>query len=169
MAKSRLHQLTERGQSVWFDTLSRDLIKSGGLARMMDEDAVTGVTSNPTIFQKALSHGDLYDTQLKQLLEHTSDPTEIFFALALDDIRDACDVLRPAWDAAGGGDGFVSMEVEPEIAYDTEASFERAMWIHEQVDKPNLMVKIPATAPGLPAIEDCIAKGKSINITLIFG
>ena len=168
MAKSRLHELTERGQSVWFDTLSRDLVHSGGLKRMMEEDAVTGVTSNPTIFQKALSEGDAYDDQLKELLAVEDDPTKIFFALALDDIRDACDVLRPAYDASGGGDGYVSMEVEPGIAYDTRKSFQQARWIATEVDRPNLYVKIPATAPGLPAIEDCIAHGTSINITLIF-
>jgi transaldolase len=168
VAKSRLHELTERGQSVWFDTLSRELVQSGGLARMMDEDAVTGVTSNPTIFQKALSEGDAYDEQLKELLASEDDPSRIFFALALEDIRDACDVLRPAFDASGGVDGFVSMEVEPGIAYDTKASFDQARWISKEVDRPNLYVKIPATAPGLPAIEDCIAHGTSINITLIF-
>ncbi len=168
MAKSRLHELAGRGQSVWFDTLSRELVHSGGLARMMDEDAVTGVTSNPTIFQKALSEGDAYDAQLTRLLGTTDDPTEIFFALALDDIRDACDVLRPAYDASGGVDGYVSMEVEPGIAYDTKKSFEQARWIASAVARPNVYVKIPATEPGLPAIEDCIAHGTSINITLIF-
>jgi transaldolase len=168
MAKSHLHELTERGQSVWFDTLSRELVHSGGLRRMMDEDAVTGVTSNPTIFQKALSQGDAYDEQLKELLATDDDPTRIFFALALDDIRDACDVLRPAFDASGGKDGYVSMEVEPGIAYDTRKSFEQARWIASEVARPNLYVKIPATAPGLPAIEECIAHGTPINITLIF-
>jgi transaldolase len=135
---------------------------------MMKEDAVTGVTSNPTIFQKALSQGTAYDEQLKALLDDHDDPREIFFELALDDIRAACDILRPAWDDGRGLHGYVSMEVDPDLAYDTEATFEQAMWIHEQVDKPNLYVKIPATKPGLPAIEDAIAKGKSINITLIF-
>jgi transaldolase len=168
VATSHLHELTERGQSVWFDTLSRELIRSGGLRRMMDEDAVTGVTSNPTIFQKALSEGDAYDEQLKQLLATEHDPSGIFFALALDDIRDACDVLRPAYDASGGIDGYVSMEVEPGIAYDTRKSFAQARWIASEVDRENLYVKIPATEPGLPAIEDCIAHGTSINITLIF-
>jgi transaldolase len=168
MAKSRLHELTEHGQAVWFDTLSRDLVKSGELNKMMDEDAVTGVTSNPTIFQKALSTSDAYDEDLKKLLVETDDPTQIFFSLALEDIRDAADVLRPAYDASNGVDGYVSMEVEPGIAYDTEKSFEQARWIAKVVDRPNLMVKIPATMPGLPAIEDCTAKGTSINITLIF-
>jgi transaldolase len=168
MAKSRLHKLSARGVSVWFDTLSRQLVESGELKRMMDEDAVVGVTSNPTIFQKALSEGDAYDEQLKALLDETDDPKEIFFRLALDDIRAACEVLRPVWDGGKGQDGYVSLEVDPELAYDTEASFEQAMWIHEEVDAPNLFVKIPATMAGLPAIEDSIAKGKSINITLIF-
>src|SRR6516162_7341240 len=157
MAESRLHELTEHGQSVWFDTLSRDLVHSGELARMMQEDAVTGVTSNPTIFQKALSQGNAYDEQIKELYAETDDVTEIFFRLALDDIRDAC-----PWD------GFVSMEVLPALAYDTEATFTQARWIAQEVDRPNLLVKIPATQAGLPAIEDCIAHGTSINITLIF-
>jgi transaldolase len=168
MAKSRLHKLAARGQAVWFDTLSRDLVHSGELKKMMDEDAVTGVTSNPTIFQKALSSGDAYDEDLKKLLAETDDPTEIFFSLALQDIRDAADVLKSAYDASKGVDGYVSMEVEPGIAYDTEKTFEQARWIAKEVDRPNLMVKIPATMPGLPAIEDCTAKGTSINITLIF-
>src|SRR5664279_1637725 len=100
-AKSRLHELVEQGQSVWFDTLSRDLVHSGELKRMMEEDAVTGVTSNPTIFQKALSQGDAYDEDLKQLLAETDDPTKIFFSLALQDIRAACDVLAPAYEKSG--------------------------------------------------------------------
>ncbi|HEX3805181.1 MAG TPA: transaldolase [Gaiellaceae bacterium] len=168
MAKSRLHELAARGQSVWFDTLSRELVHSGELKRMMKEDAVTGVTSNPTIFQKALSSGDAYDEDMRKLLAETDDPTKIFFSLALQDIRDACDVLKPAYDDAKGADGYVSMEVLPGLAYDTEGTFEQARWIATEVDRPNLMVKIPATAPGLPAIEDCIAHGTSINITLIF-
>src|SRR3954453_11595486 len=168
MAKSRLHELTDRGQAVWFDTLSRDLVKTGELEKMMNEDAVTGVTSNPTIFQKALSSGDAYDEDLKKLLEETADPSKIFFSLALQDIRDACDTLKPAYVSSNGVDGYVSMEVEPGIAYDTEKTFEQARWIAKEVDRPNLMVKIPATVPGLPAIEDCTAKGTSINITLIF-
>ena len=165
---SRLHELAARGQSIWFDTLSRDLISSGELKRMMDDDAVTGVTSNPTIFQKALTGSDLYDDDIKKLLGSTNDASEIFFSLALQDIRDACDVLRPAYDASGAGDGYVSMEVEPGIAYDTGKTFDQVQWIAREVERPNLMIKIPATEPGLPAIEDSIAHGTSINITLIF-
>ena len=167
MPESRLHELEEHGQSVWFDTLSRDLVHSGELARMIKDDAVTGVTSNPTIFQKALSQGNAYDAQLKELLAETDDATEIFFRLALDDIRDACDVLAPVHERAPW-DGFVSMEVLPGLAYDTQKTFDQARWIAQEVDRPNLMVKIPATEPGLQAIEDCIALGTSINITLIF-
>ncbi|HUZ16532.1 MAG TPA: transaldolase [Gaiellaceae bacterium] len=167
MPESRLAKVAARGQSVWFDTLSRDLVHSGELARMMKEDAVTGITSNPTIFQKALSQGNAYDEQLKELLSETDDPTEIFFRLALDDIRDACDVLAPVHEQKPW-DGYVSMEVLPALAYDTEKTFDQARWIAKEVDRPNLFVKIPATEPGLPAIEDCIAHGTSINITLIF-
>ena len=168
MAKSHLHELAARGQSIWFDTLSRDLVHTGELKRMMEDDAVTGVTSNPTIFQKALSSGTAYDEDMKKLLAETDDPEQIFFSLALQDIRDACDVLKPAFDASNGVDGFVSMEVLPGLAYDTQGTFEQAQWIAKEVERPNLYVKIPATMAGLPAIEDSIAHGTSINITLIF-
>ena len=165
---TRLQKLAERGQSIWIDNLSRELVHSGGLQRLIDEDSVTGVTSNPTIFQKAISHGEDYDDQLRELLGQTDDVREIFFKLAEDDVRDACDVLRPVWDRTRGGDGYVSIEVDPWLAYDTERTFEQAIELHEAVDRPNAFVKIPATVAGLPAIEDCIAKGRSINITLIF-
>src|SRR5687768_15258393 len=154
MAKSRLHELSEQGVSVWIDSLSRELLETGELARLMDEDAVVGVTSNPTIFEKALSEGDWYDEQLRAELEGRDDPKEVFFALAVGDVKDACDLLRPVWDRTAGVDGFVSLEVDPDLAYDREASFEQAKRFHELVDKPNLFVKIPATVPGLGAIED---------------
>ena len=168
MAKSRLHELSEQGVSVWMDSLSREMLETGELARLMKEDAVVGVTSNPTIFQKALSSGDWYDERLAEVLKTEDDPTEIFLQLAMQDIRDACDLLRPVWDGGEGLDGWVSLEVDPTLAYDREATFEQAMRLHDEVDRPNLFVKIPATMPGLGAIEDCIAKGKSINVTLIF-
>jgi transaldolase len=165
---TRLQKLAERGQSIWIDNLSRELVHTGGLERLIDEDSVTGVTSNPTIFQKAISQGEDYDDQLRELLARTDDVREIFFKLAEDDVRDACDVLRPVWDRTHGGDGYVSIEVDPWLAQDTAGTFAQAMDLHEAVDRPNAFVKIPATLAGLPAIEDCIAKGRSINITLIF-
>jgi transaldolase len=168
MAESRLHQLSARGVSVWMDSLSRELLETGELERLMREDAVVGVTSNPTIFQKALAEGSWYDEQLQAVLEHEDDPTEIFFALAYEDIRAACDLLRPVWERTDGVDGRVSLEVDPTLAYDREATFAQAMRFHEEVDRENLYVKIPATKPGLGAIEDCTAHGKSINVTLIF-
>src|SRR5215471_20339736 len=121
MAKSNLHTLAELGQSVWIDYLSRDLLRGGGLERLMREDAVTGVTSNPTIFQRAISSGDAYDEQLRELLAEPSDGPEAFFRLAERDVSDACDLLRPVWEATGGRDGYVSIEVDPNIAYDTTA------------------------------------------------
>ena len=168
MAKSRLHELSEQGVSVWIDSLSREWLETGELARLMEEDAVVGVTSNPTIFQKALATGDWYDEQLAEVLQSEADPTEIFLRLAMEDIRRACDLLRPVWDGGKGEDGYVSLEVDPTLAYDRDATFEQAMRLHAEVDRPNLFVKIPATLPGLGAIEDSIAEGKSINVTLIF-
>src|SRR4029450_5322258 len=119
MSKSRLHQLSELGQSVWIDSLSREWLVPGALTRMMDEDAVVGVTSNPTIFQKAMSEGDWYDDQLREVLAEEDDPKEIFLRLAFDDIREACDLMRKVWDGTEGQDGYVSLEVEPGIAHDT--------------------------------------------------
>jgi transaldolase len=168
MAKSRLHQLSELGQSVWIDFLSRDLLKKGELARMMREDAVVGVTSNPTIFQKAISAGDAYDEQLREILKDERDPKEVFIQLAARDVGGALELLRPVWDEGGGRDGYVSIEVDPNLAYDTQATIAEAARLHDLIDRPNLFVKIPATEPGLPAIEEMIARGKSINVTLIF-
>jgi transaldolase len=168
MSKSRLHELSEHGQSVWIDSLSREWLETGELARMIDEDAVVGVTSNPTIFQKALAEGDWYDEQLREVLRDEDDLKEAFYRLAATDIGEACDLLRPVWDAGDGKDGYVSIEVDPTIAYDQEATIDEAMRFHEWIDKPNLFVKIPATEPGLGAIEECIARGRSINVTLIF-
>jgi transaldolase len=169
MSKSRLHQLSDLGQSVWIDSLSREWLRTGELRRMMDEDAVVGVTSNPTIFQKAMSEGGWYDDQLREVLDEEDDLKEIFLRLAFDDIREACDLLRPVWDRAQGLDGYVSLEVDPNFANDTEATIEEAQRFHDTVDKPNLYVKIPATKEGLPAIEEMTSRGRNINVTLIFG
>jgi transaldolase len=168
MPDSRLHRLSALGQSVWIDYLSRDLLHSGGLAQKMEEDAVTGVTSNPTIFQKAISDGSAYDDQMRDLLEHEEDAKEIFIALAGRDIGEACDLMRKVWDDGNGLRGYVSMEVDPTLAADTDATIAEARRFHALIDKPNLYVKIPATKEGLPAIEEMIADGKSINVTLIF-
>jgi transaldolase len=166
--ETKLQELTEHGQSVWLDYLSRQLLHSGKLAQMMDRDAVRGVTSNPTIFQKAISEGDWYDQQLKELLSVQQDEKEIFLALSAVDITEACDLLRPVWDATGGVDGYVSWEVDPTIADERDATIAEAKRLHEWIDKPNLYVKIPATEAGVGAIEESIANGRNINVTLIF-
>jgi transaldolase len=168
MGDSRLHRLSELGQSVWIDFLSRGMLREGKLERMMRDDAVVGVTSNPTIFQKAISAGDLYDEQLRKVLREERDPKEIFIRLAAKDVGDACDLLRRVWDEGGGQDGYVSIEVDPNLAADTRGTIEEAQRLHELIDRPNLFVKIPATKEGLPAIEEMIARGRSINVTLIF-
>ncbi|HWH11034.1 MAG TPA: transaldolase [Solirubrobacteraceae bacterium] len=165
---SRLEQLSRLGQSVWVDYLSRDSIHSGHLQSLIDSDAVVGATSNPSIFQKAMTAGHDYDEQLRQIAADEPDPKVIFWALAEQDVRDACDLFRPIWEISSGRDGYVSLEVDPNLAYDSEATFQEAIRLHTELERPNLMVKIPATKPGLTAIEDCIADGRSINVTLIF-
>jgi transaldolase len=166
MPESRLHQLSALGQSVWIDFLSRDLLEMGTLERMTNEDAVCGVTSNPTIFQKAMSEGTRYDDQLREL--NGSEARDVFFELAAQDVGNACDLMRRVWDGGAGLRGYVSIEVDPTLAYDTDGSREQALDLHERIDRPNLYVKIPGTEAGLPAIEDMIAAGHSINVTLIF-
>jgi transaldolase len=168
MAESRLHELSEQGQSVWIDSISREWLQNGFLEKLMREDAVVGVTSNPTIFQKALAGGTWYDEQLREVLAEEEDAKEIFYRLAVKDIQDACDVLRRVWDEGGGKDGYVSMEVDPTLAYDRDGTIEEAVRLNEWIERPNLFVKIPATEPGLGAIEECIAQGRPINVTLIF-
>jgi len=168
MAESRLDKVAARGQSVWIDLLSRELVHSGQLERMIEEDAVTGLTSNPSIFQKSIAGGGDYDAQIKDCLEDTNDPRAIFTALAVDDVRSACEVLRPVWERTNGLDGYVSLEVDPGLALDTTGTFDQAVDLHQRVERPNVYIKIPATEEGLPAIENCIARGIPINITLIF-
>ncbi|MGA2164034.1 MAG: transaldolase [Solirubrobacteraceae bacterium] len=165
---SPLHRLSALGQSVWVDFLSRESIRGGHLQELLDADAVVGATSNPTIFQKAMTTGDAYDEQLRELADEGLDARASFWRLAERDIKDACDLFRPIWDGGSGRDGYVSLEVAPDLAYDTLATFNEAISLHETVDRSNLMVKIPATKPGLAAIEDVIAQGHSINVTLIF-
>ena len=167
MAESNLHRLSKRGQSVWIDSLSRTMLETGELKRLVKEDAVVGETTNPTIFQKAISSGDAYDAQLKELLEEETDPKEIFLQLSARDVEAALDLFAKVHEEHPE-DGYVSWEVDPTLAYDREGTFDEAMRLHKWLERPNLYVKIPATKPGLGAIEDCIAHEKSINVTLIF-
>jgi len=167
MPDSRLARLAAQGQSVWIDLLSREFVSSGELAAMVANDSVSGLTSNPTIFQKAISGGH-YDEAIVACLERTDDPREIFHELAIGDVRAACDVLAPVYAASGGGDGYVSLEVDPDFARDAEATLAQAVDLHGRVERPNLFIKIPATREGLQAIEDAVALGISINVTLIF-
>src|SRR5437667_3562902 len=161
MDESRLQRLSARGQSVWIDYLSRDLLETGELKRMMEEDAVVGVTSNPTIFQKALSQGDAYDEQLK-MLEHEGDAKEIFLHLAVRDVENALDLLAPTHER-NPEDGYVSIEVDPNLAYDTKATYDEAIRLHEWIARPNLYVKIPGTKPGVKAIGDGVVAGPSVH------
>ncbi|WP_028065580.1 transaldolase [Solirubrobacter soli] len=162
-----LKQLADHGQSVWIDFLSRRFVKDGDLKGLVGQ-GVVGVTSNPTIFQGAIAEGDAYDEQIRELSAELSDPKEIFWRLAVDDIRDACDILRPVYDEGEGKDGYVSLEVDPDLAHDTDKTKSEAIRLHGLVDRPNLFIKIPATVEGLQAIEDTIAAGIPVNVTLIF-
>jgi len=168
-ATNPLQKLAEHGQSVWLDYISRELVAGPELGRLIDEENVTGMTSNPTIFEKAIADGTHYDAQIGELLDQgVSDPAEIFLRLAIDDIRRAADRLRPVWDRTGGGDGYVSLELPPEMSHDTAASIQMAKEYKRRVDRPNLMVKVPATPEGVPAVEELIAAGVNVNVTLIF-
>jgi transaldolase len=169
MPDSNLHKLSALGQSVWLDYLSREILQTGKLERLMREDAVVGVTSNPTIFQKALAEGDRYDDLLREVVASgETDPKEIFLQLSSHDVADACNLLRKVWDEGKGLDGYVSWEVDPTLAYDRDGTVAEAKRLHEWIERPNLYVKIPATEPGLGAIEEMIAAGRNINVTLIF-
>ncbi len=168
MSQSSLEQVSALGQSVWVDFLSRQALEDGTIERLMREDAVVGMTSNPTIFQKAIADGDAYDEQLQDVLEHESDPKEVFLALASRDIRSACDLLRSTWERSKHLDGQVSLEVDPGLADDRDGTIAEAQRLHQLVDRQNLYVKIPATESGLGAIEATIAAGIPVNVTLVF-
>jgi transaldolase len=163
-----LKQLAERGQSPWLDYISRDFVRDGELEGLIGE-GIVGLTSNPTIFQGAISKSDMYDEQLREVLQSERDPKEVFLALASDDIRDACDLLRPVFD--GGEttrDGWVSLEVDPNLAHDAVGTAREAQRLHKMIGRPNLFVKIPGTREGLEAIEETIAVGIPVNVTLLF-
>ena len=168
MSKNPLFELQQYGQSVWYDSIGRSLIKSGGLQKLISQYAVVGVTSNPTIFDKAITGSADYDDDIRDLARLGQSAPQIFEKLATDDIRTACDVLRPVYDRTNGLDGRVSIEVSPYLAYKTEETIEEARRLWRTVARPNLLVKIPATREGIPAIQQMIYEGVSINVTLLF-
>jgi transaldolase len=164
-----LHRLHEAGISIWLDTLSRELLEGGEFAALIRDYSVTGATSNPTIFAKAITSSDRYDGQLRDLAAAGQrDPRELFFSLALDDVREAARLLRPVFDRSGGADGFISFECTPDLADDTEATIEQAVDLWQRLDQPNVMIKVPGTAAGLPAIEELTRRGVNVNVTLLF-
>ena len=162
-----IQSLRDMGQSVWYDDISRAMIQSGGLRELIDA-GVTGLTSNPTIFHKAITESSDYDDELMSLAEAGKSTNEIFETMAIADIRDAADLLRPVFDATGGADGFASFEVSPRLAHDTEGTTQEARRLFFDIDRPNIMIKVPATPEGIPAIETLIGEGINVNVTLIF-
>ena len=165
-----LRELESAGQAVWLDYLHRKILEDGELQRLIDDDGLTGLTSNPSIFEKAISDGDTYDARIKALLgKGDAKPTELYERLAIADIQAAADRFRPVYDRLGGKDGYVSLEVSPGNAMDTQATVEEARRLWKAVDRPNLMVKVPGTGPGVPAIRQLIGEGLNINVTLLFG
>jgi transaldolase len=166
---NRLQRLHEAGVSIWLDTLSRELLQTGAFAALVDGSAVTGATSNPTIFAKAITGSDRYDDQLRSLVASgVAEGRELFFAIALDDVRAAAAILRPAYDRSGGADGFVSFECTPDVAEDAEATIAQALELWRRLDLPNVLIKVPATGAGVVAIEELTALGVNVNVTLLF-
>jgi transaldolase len=166
---NRLQRLHDAGVSIWLDTLSRELLQSGEFSTLIAEFAVTGATSNPTIFAKAITGSDDYDDQVHAAVASgVREPQELFFRLALDDVRRAADLLRPTYEKTGGRDGFVSFECTPDLADDTQATITQALELWDRLARPNVMIKVPATEAGVPAIEELTARGININVTLLF-
>lgn len=165
---NRIQELNQTGQSVWFDYIERSMVASGELAQLVKE-GVTGVTSNPSIFQQAITGSEAYQADLQALVTQTGDTKEIFETLAIADIQAAADVLRPVYDATNQQDGYISMEVAPDLAHDTEKTIAEARRLNAAIDRPNLMIKVPATKAGIDAIRQLTSDGISVNVTLIFG
>ena len=164
----KLDKLLEYGQSYWLDNLSREIILNGDLKKRIDEQGLRGITSNPSIFQKALSMGELYDIQVGQLLAEGKNRKEIYETIAIKDIQDACDLMKPVYESSDGIDGYVSLEVSPYLTSDTEGTKTEARRLFKAVDRPNCMIKIPGTPEGIPAIEEMLFEGININVTLLF-
>ena len=165
---NRLQSLQTQGQSVWYDNIDRSQLQSGEFQRLLTEDGILGVTANPTIFEKSISAGHAYDAQINQLLKNGKGVNDIYEAVVIQDIRTVADLLRPIYDRTEGKDGFVSLAVSPELAHNTEGTLSEARRFWKTVDRPNLMIKIPATPEGIPAIHDALLEGINVNITLIF-
>jgi transaldolase len=168
MASNPLHELHKCGQSVWIDSISRQMLSSGTLQRLIDDDGITGVTANPTIFEKAIAGSNDYDDTIHKFASSGCSPLQIYEELAVEDVGTAADMMRPIYDRAGGKDGFVSIEVSPDIAADTQATIEEARRFWQHLQRPNVLIKVPATPEGIPAIEQLISEGINVNITLIF-
>ena len=161
-------EIVEHGQSIWLDFMRRQLLLSGEFKRLIDEDGISGATANPTIFEQAIVNNDDYDERIRELLDEGADHNRIYEDLAIADIQMAADVLSPTWEARNGADGFMSIEVSPKLAHDTQGSIDEACRFFDRIGRPNVMIKIPATEAGLPAIRHTIGHGVNINITLIF-
>src|SRR5438067_11476574 len=163
-----LLQLKELGQSVWYDNIDRSQLSSGQFQRMLDEDGVVGVTANPTIFEKSISSGHAYDEQIDQLIREGKSTNEIYEALIITDIQTVADILRPIYEQTNGHDGYVSLEVSPDLAHDTQGTLSEVRRFWKMVDRPNLMIKIPGPPEGIPAVLQALTEGINVNITLIF-
>src|SRR2546425_2048766 len=168
MKAAALLQLREAGQSLWLDNITRDLLTSGTLKRYIDELSITGLTSNPTIFDHAMTKSQAYDAAIRQKIGQDKSDEELFFELALEDLTQAADLFRPIYDSTGGVDGWVSVEVSPLLAYDTANTVKQVAQLHTQAKRPNLFVKIPGTREGIPAIEESTFQGVPVNVTLLF-
>jgi transaldolase len=168
MATNHLHEITAQGQAVWLDNISRALLEDGELERLIREDGLTGVTSNPTIFEKAIGGSDRYDEALSECAQKGRDARETFFEMGFRDIREGCDLLRHVFDETEGRDGYVSFELPPELADDAAGSVEQAKVLRERIDRPNVLIKVPGTAAGVEAFEELTAAGVSVNVTLLF-
>lgn len=166
---NNLKKIQKYGQSIWLDLLDRNLMDSGNLQRMIEEDGLRGLTSNPAIFEKAITGSKDYDKDIAEIKKKGGNELEVFFELAIKDIQRAADIFRPVYDSTDGRDGFVSLEVSPDMARDTEGTIAQARELWERLDRKNVMIKIPGTIEGLPAIRKCISEGINVNVTLLFG
>ena len=169
MGTNRVKQIHSFGQSIWLDFIDREIIKSGNLKKLIDEDGVRGVTSNPAIFEKAITSSSDYDADIRTHSEEEISDEQLFFKLAISDIKHATDIFKPLYDESNGGDGYVSLEVSPFLALDDDGTTKQALELWKTVDRKNVMIKIPGTKPGLSAIRKSIAAGLNINVTLLFG